>query len=150
MDRTHIEGDVERRLAATLPEVDLLEVTVRGSGESAMLKLVIDHPEGVDHALCAAVTHALDEAGLRDRYGIEVWSPGPERPLRTAEHFAAATGRRVTIWTHRKDGGRVRPRTGTLRSATSEEIVVDLADGRVTIPVADVRRAHLAEEAAGA
>lgn len=146
MDRTRIEGDVERLLAATLPEVDLLEVTVGGSGDSAMLKVVVDHPAGVDHDLCAAVTDVLDDAGIRERYGIEVWSPGPQRPLRTAEHFAAAKGKRIKFWAD-GDRGRKRPRTGTLRSTSAGEIIVDLADGPVTIAVADVRRARVADEA---
>ncbi|MDH3227999.1 MAG: ribosome maturation factor RimP [Thermoleophilia bacterium] len=145
MDRTQIEGDIERQLAATLPEVDLLEVTTRGSGDSAMLKVVVDHPAGVDHDLCVAVTRALDDASMRERYGIEVWSPGPERPLRTAEHFSAAEGRRIKFWARGYEG-RKRPRTGTLRSASAGEIVVDLADGPVTIALADVRRAHLADD----
>ena len=149
MGRTQIEGDVERRLAATLPRVDLLEATVRGSGDAAMLRVVIDHPEGVDHDLCAEVTRALEGAGLRDRYGIEVWSPGPERPLRTPAHFAAAAGHRIALWT-RTEAGRKRPRTGTLVRADEERITVDLADGPVTIAIADVRRAHLSPEASAA
>jgi len=146
MDLTQIEGDVERQLAATLPEVDLLEVTVRGSGDSAMLKVVVDHPAGVDHDLCSAVTRALDEAGMREHYGIEVWSPGPERPLRTIEHFLAATGCRIKVWTR----GRKKPRTGVLQSADIDEVVLELADGPVTIALVDVRRAHLADAAVDA
>ena len=148
LDLIQIEGDVERQLAATLPEVDLLEVAVRGSGDSAMLKVVVDHPGGVDHDLCVAVTRALDDAGMREHFGIEVWSPGPERPLRTADHFAAATGRRIKIWT--RGSNKKRPRTGVLRSAGSEEIVVEMAEEPVTISLSDVRRAHLADESVGA
>src|SRR5256885_16415466 len=52
----------------------------------------IDHPNGVDHALCERVTRELDE--YRRDYTIDVSSPGPQRPLRKPEHFAEAVGRR--------------------------------------------------------
>ena len=142
MDRTQIEGDVERQLAATLPEVDLLQVTQSGSGDSAMLKVVVDHPNGVDHALCVAVTKALDHAGIREHFGIEVWSPGPERPLRTPAHFAAAIDERVRIWT----GMRKRPHRGYIRGVSHDTVVMDLGDRTVTIDFAEVRRAELAPE----
>ena len=61
----------------------------------------VDHPEGVDHALCARVTDVLRP--YLDRYSVEVSSPGFERPLRTQAHFERAVGRNVP---HR------RPETG--------------------------------------
>jgi ribosome maturation factor RimP len=142
-NRKEIEREVERRLAQALPRVDLLEVTVSGGGDSAMLKVVIDHPEGVDHDLCAEVTHALEAAGLRDEFGIEVWSPGPERPLRTERHFQEALGHRIKVW--RADTRR-RPQTARLTTVAGDEIVVEVAGEPVTIPLAEVRRAHLAPE----
>src|SRR5438045_1623940 len=57
----------------------------------------IDHPQGVDHALCERVTRELDE--YRRDYAIDVSSPGTERPLRTPAHFAGAVGRRVKLRT---------------------------------------------------
>ncbi len=95
--QSDVEREVERILAGSLPDVDLRDVTVVGAGDDGMLRLVVDHPNGVNHELCVAVTQALDEAGLRDRYGIEVSSPGPEPPLRTLEHYRAAIGSTVTL-----------------------------------------------------
>ena len=54
------------------------------------LRLFIDHPGGVDLALCERVT-----AHLRDLlvdYGLEVSSPGPERPLTKPDHFRRFVG----------------------------------------------------------
>lgn len=141
-DRTEIEGDVERQLATTLPKVDLLQVAVSGSGDSAMLKVVVDHPDGVDHDLCADVTHALGEAGLRERFGIEVWSPGPERPLRTHEHYAAVIGERARIWT----GTRKRPRLGHIRELFEDALVFESDGERTTIEFAEIRHGELAPE----
>ncbi len=52
MDRREsAERAVEARLAETLPEVDLREVTIVQSGGDPMLRVVIDHPAGVDLSL---------------------------------------------------------------------------------------------------
>ena len=88
-----------------MPEVDLLELSVLPA-QGGTLRLVVDHPDGVDHGVCADVTRALDRAGLLDDYGAEVWSPGPEPPLRTPEHFRRAVGRRVKVRAEAADGRR--------------------------------------------
>jgi len=109
-----VEHEVERTLAETMPDIDLREVRVVGGGGDEMLVVVIDHPDGVTHGLCADVTHALDHAGLRDRYGIEVSSPGPEPPLRTVEHYRASIGERVSLKVSAREGVRARSVTGDL------------------------------------
>lgn len=143
---TGIEGEVEAHLADALPEIDLLEATVTGRGESAMLRVVVDHPEGVNHDVCVDVTRALEAGGMLERFGIEVWSPGPERPLRTSAHFAAAIGRRVRIALREPTGSGQRNFTGTLSGATPEVLTLDIEGESVSLAPADVRRAHLIDE----
>jgi ribosome maturation factor RimP len=140
--REAIERRVETALAAALPDVDLLEVSV---GAGGMVRAVIDHPEGVDHDLCAEVTRVLEEDGLLERYGLEVWSPGPEPPLRTPEHFRRAVGRRVRLKAE-GDGGR-RSYTGTLVAADDRAVRLSVGDDEVEIPLAAVRRAKALETA---
>jgi len=141
-----IEREVEAHLAERIPEVDLLEVAIIGRGGSATLRAVIDHPAGVDHDLCARVTRVLDDAGLLDRYGVEVSSPGPERPLRTPEHFARAVGRRVRLKLAEPTPEGRRSYTGTLVEAGAEALTVASGEGVARIPVETVRRARLTEE----
>lgn len=142
--REAIEREVEARLAAALPEVDLLEVTVVGRAGGGTLRAVIDHPRGVDHALCAAVTRVLDEAGMLDRFGVEVSSPGPEPPLRRTEHFRRALGRRVQLRIEAEDGA-IRSRTGTLLAADDESLSLATSAGVATVPRSAVRRARVLE-----
>jgi ribosome maturation factor RimP len=103
----------------------------------------------VDHGVCADVTRALDDAGLLDEYGAEVWSPGPEPPLRTPEHFRRAVGRRVKVRADGDDGRR--SFTGTLLEADDRALRLALGDAEVEIPLSQVRRARALEttEAAG-
>jgi ribosome maturation factor RimP len=140
--REAIERRVETALAAALPEVDLLELSLSGR---EMLRVVIDHPAGVDHGLCADVTRVLAEDGLLDRYGVEVWSPGPEPPLRTPEHFRRAVGRRVRLRAD-DDAGR-RSYTGTLVAADDRALRLSLGDSEVEVPLASVRKARALETA---
>jgi ribosome maturation factor RimP len=149
MGREAIEREVEARLADDLPEVDLLEVAVTGRGPSAALRAVIDHPAGVDHELCARVTKVLDRAGLLDRYAVEVSSPGPERPLRTLEHFEGAIGRRVQVRLAVSTPEGRRSRTGTLAAADAESLTLASPEGVVRVPMSDVRRANVRAGNAG-
>jgi ribosome maturation factor RimP len=146
------QREIERRvvdaLAEAMPEVDLLELSVLPAG-GGTLRLVVDHPEGVDHGVCAGVTGVLDRAGLLNEYGAEVWSPGPEPPLRTPEHFRRAVGRRVKVRADAADGRR--SFTGTLLEADDRSLRLALGDAEVEIPLSEVRRARALEttEAAG-
>jgi ribosome maturation factor RimP len=142
--RERAERAVEACLAEALPDVDLREVTIVPSGGDPMLRVVIDHPDGVDHDLCVAVTRALERAGLRDDHGIEVWSPGPEPPLRTTAHFRGAVGARVRLRVTEPDAPRGwRTRTGTLLDADADGITLGGDEGVRRIVFADVRKAHM-------
>lgn len=138
--------DIERRvvdaLEAAMPQVELLELTVLPA-QGGMLRLVVDHPGGVDHGVCADVTAALDRAGLLDDYGAEVWSPGPEPPLRTPEHFRRAVGRRVKV--RAQAGAERRSYTGTLVEADDRALRLSVGGSEVEIPLSQVRKARALE-----
>jgi ribosome maturation factor RimP len=105
--------------------------------------LFIDHPEGVDLALCERVTRQLGE--LLEQYSLEVSSPGPARPLVTPEHFRRFVGRRVKVRTRCEHDGR-KSFTGELVGATDDQVTVAAEDGVVSIPYADINRSNLVEE----
>ncbi|HLY86925.1 MAG TPA: hypothetical protein VKO84_10545 [Gaiellaceae bacterium] len=108
---------------------------------SSRLCVFVDHPAGVDHALCERVTDILRDY-LRD-YSIEVSSPGLDRPLRRQEHFAAAQGRRVKV---RTTGKKLR---GEVLAANEQSVTVAASDGAETeIPYAEIVRANLIHEGA--
>ena len=135
---------MEDLLAREIPDVDLRAVGVGGRAGSGVLTVVIDHPVRVDHELCARVTRVLDDAGLRDRYAVEVSSPGPEPPLRTTRHFVAAMGETVKLAV---DPGAVpgagKSVSGTLTSVGDDDLTVDTPTGQVVVPRDAVRRARM-------
>jgi ribosome maturation factor RimP len=70
---TDLKDNIQQQLAELDSELDLVAVEQPGT-ES--LRLFIDHPEGVDLALCERVAKHLNE--LRAEYALEVSSPGPK------------------------------------------------------------------------
>ena len=136
------QTDIEARLAAVEPEVEVL-LCERVSAER--LRLVIDHPEGVDLDLCERVTGHLRE--LLSDVGLEVSSPGPQRPLTKPEHFRRYVGRRARVRTRERHEGRG-SFTGELVDASEELVTVAADSGLVSIPYADIGRGNLVEERA--
>jgi len=68
-----LKADIQQQLTGLDSNLDLVALEQPG-GES--LRLFIDHPDGVDLALCERVTHHLNY--LRADYALEVSSPGPK------------------------------------------------------------------------
>src|SRR6478672_13325269 len=103
--------EVSQTVEQGLKGVEVLAVELSGPERFTVF---IDHPTGVDHALCERVTNLL--RGYLDRYTVDVSSPGIERPLRTHEHFRNAVGRQVAIRTETEIGGRKKFK-GTITAA---------------------------------
>ena len=91
---TTLQTDIEKRLQASEPKVEVLLAEVLGGRQ---LRVFIDHPDGVTLQLCERVSICLNE--LRERYSLEVSSPGSERPLTKPAHFRRFVGRRARVRT---------------------------------------------------
>src|SRR3954464_73012 len=134
------ERDIQKRLSTTEPGVEVLLVEQTGA---ARLRLFIDHPKGVDVALCERVTRQLGD--LLELYSLEVSSPGPARPLVKPDHFRRFLGRRVKVRTREEHEGK-RSLIGELVGASEDAVTVAVDDGIVSIPYADINRSNLVEE----
>jgi ribosome maturation factor RimP len=134
------ERDIQERLSGTDPDVEVLLVEPAGAGR---LRLFIDHPKGVDLALCERVTREL--ADLLEQFSLEVSSPGPARPLVKPEHFRRFVGRRVKVRTRSDHEGR-KSFTGELVGVTDDQVTVAADDGVVSLPYSDINRSNLVEE----
>jgi ribosome maturation factor RimP len=138
--REELETVIDATLAERFPEVELVDLEVRG-GPAPTLTLFIDRPGGVDLELCSAVSQALDD--VRERYTLEVSSPGLDRRLRKPAHFAAALGRKVAVSMASPVDGR-RHFRGVLAAADDDSITLALEGGdSATLPLADLGKAHV-------
>lgn len=132
-----LQREVGQRVEQALPDVEVLAVELRSPEH---FTVYVDRVgAGVDHALCQRVTDVLREY-LRD-YGIDVSSPGPERPLRKPEHFRNAIGRRVALRT--QDRKRLR---GEVVSADERKVTVKTANQDVELSYEEIFRGNLIDE----
>ncbi len=148
-----LQTDIERRLANSEPDIEVLLAEVLG-GRS--LRVFIDHPDGVTLAMCERVSMLLGD--LRERYSLEVSSPGSERPLTKPAHFRRFVGHRARVRTRHPraivrpgEERSIAPRavqsfTGELVGASEEEVTLAAAEGVIAIPYSEIRRSNLIEE----
>ena len=134
---TPIQAEIEACLAEREPAVEVLLAEVVGD---SLVRLYIDHPDGVTLDLCERVTRHL--APVRERYALEVSSPGPQRPLTKPHHFRHYLGARARVRTRDPHQGR-RSFTGELVGASDDELTLAADDGVVTIPYSDIQRSNL-------
>jgi ribosome maturation factor RimP len=135
---------IESTLRTRVPEVEVLLAEQPSPG---LVRITIDRPGGtVDLDLCERVSREL--SALRDRYALEVSSPGIERPLVKPEHYRRAVGSRIQVRTEQAVEGR-RQFSGTLIDASNNEIEIDLDGERARLPYVAIRRGNLVADQVG-
>ena len=133
-----LEREIGGKVEQALPGVEVLAVELTGPGR---MTVYVDRAgEPVDIALCERVTRVLSDY-LRE-YGVDVSSPGPERPLRKPEHFQRALGRQVKLKT---DARKLR---GEVKRADDRRVTVAADGGEFDIPYDEIVRGNLIEETA--
>jgi ribosome maturation factor RimP len=133
---TEITADIEARLAAGAPDVEVLLVELVGE----TLRVFIDHPAGVTLAHCEQVTLLLGD--FREQYAIEVSSPGEDRPLTKPQHFRRYLGQRARLRLRDARDGH-KSLTGELVGASDEEVTIAAGDGVFSIPYEQIARSNL-------
>jgi ribosome maturation factor RimP len=137
-----LQEEIAPAVERGVPGVEVLAVELLSPSRFCVY---VDHPRGVDHALCAEITHLLD--AYRADYTIDVSSPGPERPLRKPGHFAGVVGRKVNLKTDRKIDGRNRFKGELLEAADGAVTLAPLGDDEpLRIPYDAIVRANLIDE----
>lgn len=126
-----------------------LEYAPRGGG--GLLRLYIDAPPGESWGItlddCEKVSRAVSdvldvEDPIPGQYTLEVSSPGLDRPLRTAEHFARFAGERVKLEMAQPFEGR-RRFAGQLLAVADGEITLEVEGGTVRLPIEAIHKARL-------
>jgi len=135
-----LQSEIEPRIEHDLPGIDVLAVELLSPSRFCVY---VDHPDGVDHALCGRVTDLLREY-LRE-YTVDVSSPGSERPLRKRRHFAGVVGRRVALRTAEPVEGRSRFK-GEVKEAGAAALTLGVGGADVLIPYDAVVRANVIDE----
>ena len=132
-----LEREISGRVAEALPGVEVLAVEL--TGPERFTVFVDREGEAVDLALCEQVTRLLSDY-LRE-YGVDVSSPGPERPVRKPEHFQRALGRQVKLKTDKRTKVR-----GEIKRADEDAVTLAADSGEVAIPYEEIVRGNLIYE----
>lgn len=135
-----LQDDIGPRVEHDLPGVEVLAVEL---ANPERFVVYVDHPDGVDHALCVRVTDVLRDY-LRE-YTVDVSSPGTERPLRKPAHFARALGHRVSVRTREPVEGRSKFK-GELQDAGADALTLGVEGRAIEIPYEAIVRGNLIDE----
>lgn len=135
-----LQSQIETRIADLDPAIEVLAVQRVGSEN---LQIFIDHPDGVTLDHCEAVTNELRD--LNEDYGLEVSSPGDDRPLTKPEHYERFEGRVARIRLAEPLEGQ-RNFTGRIGAVNGATVTLETDDGPVEITLDAVHRSNLVPE----
>ena len=128
---------------------ELIEVEFSPASSRALVRLYIDRTDGVPVALddceraSRAVGQVLDAQDPIEReYQLEVSSPGFDRPLRTAAHFARFAGSEARIELAEPIDGRRRFR-GRLGAVENGQVMIEVDRREWKLPLAGISKARL-------
>ncbi len=126
---------------------ELVGVEYLTQGRDGLLRVYIDAEGGIRVEDCQRVSHQLSgvldvEDVIKGHYSLEISSPGLDRPLFSAAHFARFAGSEVKLRLDAPLNGRRKFR-GTLIGVEDGEVRL-LVDGEeVRVPLASIDRANL-------
>ena len=137
---------------ALAPTVSGLGFTLLGiergfAGERALVRLFIDHDEGIDVNDCELVSRQVSdlidvEELLQGEFTLEVSSPGVDRPLFTLAQHKAFLGETVALRLRALMNGR-RKITGVLTSVEDDSLEVECDGQQWLVPFREVEKSRL-------
>jgi ribosome maturation factor RimP len=137
--------------AAAPAGIEIVEVELKGSGRSHLLRIYIDRPEGVTHTDCELVSREVSAALDADdpipgTYELEVSSPGVERKLGKLKDWQRFTGKKVKVVLKEPLPAEadLKHFDGVIARAEEQAVTVELTGGKeVTFPLEQVDHANL-------
>ena len=128
---------------------ELVELEFSPASSRALVRLYIDRIDGAPVQLddCERASHAVGklldaEDPIEREYQLEVSSPGFDRPLRTAAHFARFAGSEVKIELRKPQDGRRRFR-GRLGAVEDGLVSIEVDRREWKLPLAGISKARL-------
>ena len=116
-------------------------------GKSGLLRVYIDHDDGIGVDDCKAVSYQVSglldvEDPIRGQYTLEVSSPGLDRPLFQARDYERFAGQQVKLRLSVPVAGRRRFK-GTLLGLRDEQVVVKMDDEELLVPLHEIDKTRL-------
>ena len=129
---------------------ELVEIEYNPSTRHGILRLYIDHEDGIQLDDCTEVSHQVSalldvEDLIQGHYNLEVSSPGLDRPLTSIKDYKRFTGEMVKIKTAMAIDGR-RNFKGRLCGVEADEINIECDGQQFYLPLASIEKARLVPE----
>ena len=146
-----LESEIERLVMPALEAMGFLVVRVKLTGQpEKTLQIMVEHEDGstVTVGACSRISRAVSalldvEDTVKGAYGLEISSPGIDRPLVRAVDFERFAGHVAKIETRRPRDGRKRFR-GRLLGLDGDDVRIDVEGGEVAvIPLVEIVAAKL-------
>ena len=129
---------------------ELIGVEYGDQGRGMLLRVYIDHVDGVKLDDCVAVSRRVSalldvEDVIAGQYQLELSSPGLDRPLFKQAHFERYVSHQVKIVMALPQMGRKRF-TGKLIDASAGVVAVEVDNEIYDLPLAEIASARLVAE----
>jgi ribosome maturation factor RimP len=126
---------------------ELYGVEYIAQGRHSLLRVYIDHPEGIDVEDCALASQQISavldvEDPINNEYDLEVSSPGVERPLFIQAHYQQAQGREVQLNLQIPVSGQRKFR-GVIKDVTQDTLSLESDNVSIELSLANIAKAHL-------
>jgi ribosome maturation factor RimP len=124
---------------------EIEDVVIDARARPPRISVIADGDTALDLDTIAALSRSASALldgldGIRDRYVLEVSSPGVDRPLTSAKHFRRARGRKVELAL--SDGSQLTGRVGETRADTIALVVREGREWAVRqIPLVEIVKA---------
>lgn len=135
------------RPAVEMVGKELLGVEFVSAGKHSILRLFIDHEDGINVDDCAEVSRQVSaildvEDPISSEYNLEVSSPGLDRPLFELAHFQAVIGETINVRLSMPLNGR-RKFKGVLEAIENDTLIVSVDGQDYELVISNVDKANL-------
>jgi ribosome maturation factor RimP len=146
-------SQLERKLTDMLTSpvealgLDLVGVEFVRAGKHSILRVYIDHEDGIDVDDCADASRQMSavldlEDPITTEYNLEVSSPGMDRPLFKFAHYEAVLGETVSVKLSIPQEGR-RNFKGLLLKCENESILIKVDNEEFSLAIANIEKSNL-------
>jgi ribosome maturation factor RimP len=127
--------------------MELLGIEFISAGQHSVLRLYIDHENGITVDNCADVSRQVSaildvEDPISTEYNLEVSSPGMDRPLFEKKHFEAVVGENIDVKLGMPLNGR-RKFKGLLASIEGDNLIVVVDGQDYELVISNIDKANL-------
>ena len=143
--------EIEKTIASYLDEMnlELADLEYVPEGGYNYLRIYIERVDGVTSIEdCVSFSEKIDpliEDFIKDKFFLEVSTPGIERRLRKEKDFLRFKGKKIRLALKSKINDK-KVLTGDLVDFISNEVVVDVEGTLINIPLEKVKKANLIYE----